>query len=133
MGLLPRQSTKLGDVDAAIPVCFVPAATGPRLERVSEDAFGPEGDNRPKVFRQGPEGVHVLATITRFHLFQSRQNLCELSEGVFGPTEKYADRSGSPDGIPWNQTRKENNVKHSNAMKLLMDKTCCLLLALVTL
>jgi hypothetical protein len=46
--------------------------------------------------------------------------------------ETYADRSGSPDGIPWNQTRKEdNNVKHSNAMKLLMDKTCYLLLALV--
>jgi hypothetical protein len=100
---------------------------------VSEDAFGPEGDDRPKVFRQGPEGVHVLATITRFHLVQTRKNLCELSEGVFGPMEKYADRSGSPDGMPWNQTRKEdNNVKHSNAMKLLMDKTCCLLLALVT-
>jgi hypothetical protein len=46
--------------------------------------------------------------------------------------ETYADRSGSPDGILWNQTRKEdNNVKHSNAMKLLMDKTCYLLLALV--
>jgi hypothetical protein len=54
---------------------------------VSEDAFGPAGDNRPKVFRQGPEGVHVLATITWFHLVQSRQNLCDLSEGVFGPTE----------------------------------------------